>query len=242
MPPEEQTGTPQQPPAQTHNDGLPSQATQAAGSMPVNEAGPQQQPGTDPQPQNPQGRPPEFQSEGQEPEGAPETYEFKAPEGQAFDQEFLKAYSETAKELNLSQDSAQKLIDRISPVIEQRQFERIQEIREGWEQSSRSDKEFGGEKLYENLGVANQFLKQHGTTELIDILNRSGLGNHPEIIRIFYRAGKAISPRFSARGPSARRKGPGPEELQRHRGQTVRDLTYKGDHHEYTCNDESHPG
>ena len=32
-----------------------------------------------------------------------------------------------------------------------------------------------------------------GTPELRDVLNMTGLGNHPEIIRAFYRAGKAIS-------------------------------------------------
>lgn len=128
------------------------------------------------------------------PEGAPETYEFKAPEGQEFDPEFLKAFSETAKELNLTQDNAQKLIDKVSPVIQQQQTARIEAIRTEWAESSKVDKEFGGDKLNENLGVAKQALDKFGTPELKELINASGLGNHPEMIRFFYRTGKALAP------------------------------------------------
>ena len=40
-------------------------------------------------------------------DGAPEKYEFKAPEGRNFDNEVINTFSEVAKELNLSQESAQ---------------------------------------------------------------------------------------------------------------------------------------
>jgi len=36
-------------------------------------------------------------------------------------------------------------------------------------------------------------MDKFGTPELTKLLNASGMGNHPEIIRAFYRAGKAIS-------------------------------------------------
>ena len=36
-------------------------------------------------------------------------------------------------------------------------------------------------------------LKAFATPELRELLQKSGLGNHPEIIRFMYRAGKAIS-------------------------------------------------
>ena len=55
------------------------------------------------------------------------------------------------------------------------------------------DKEFGGPALAENLSVAKKALDAFGTAELRTLLNESGLGNHPEIVRLFFRAGKAIS-------------------------------------------------
>ena len=55
------------------------------------------------------------------------------------------------------------------------------------------DKEIGGEKFTENLALARKALESFGTPELQDVLNMTGLGNHPEVIRAFYKAGKAIS-------------------------------------------------
>ena len=125
--------------------------------------------------------------------GAPEKYEFQAPEGQAFDDALLEAYSEVAKELNLSQDDAQKLLDKVAPVMHARQQEQIAQVQEGWAEASRADKEFGGDKLDANLGVAKKALDAFASPELKTLLKDTGLGNNPEVIRFMYRAGKAIS-------------------------------------------------
>lgn len=142
----------------------------------------------------------------QKPEGAPEAYDFKAAEGQEYDGEFIKVYSEIAKELNLSQENAQELLDKVSPVVQQRQLEKINEIREGWAASSKTDKEFGGDKFKENLALAKQALNELGTPELKTFLDNSGLGNHPELIRLLYRAGKAITPDHFVGGPKGEKK------------------------------------
>ncbi len=127
------------------------------------------------------------------PEGAPESYEFKAPEGVQFDDTVIGAFSEVAKELNLPQDQAQKVLDKMAPVIAARQLEQFQAARVAWGEAAKTDKEFGGEKLAENLGVAKKAMDTFATPELRALLDESGLGNHPEVIRMFYRTGKAIS-------------------------------------------------
>jgi hypothetical protein len=126
-------------------------------------------------------------------EGAPEKYEFKAQDGQEFDAGIITAFSEVAKELNLSQDAAQKVLDKVAPVIQSRQSEQVETIRNEWVEQSKTDKEFGGEKLSENLSVAKKALDNFGSPELRALLNESGLGNHPEVIRFMFKAGKAIS-------------------------------------------------
>lgn len=131
--------------------------------------------------------------QGKKPEGAPESYEFKAPEGVQFDDTVIGAFSEVAKELNLPQDQAQKVLDKMAPVIAARQAEQFQAARTEWAEAAKTDKEFGGEKLTENLGTAKKALDALATPELRTLLEESGLGNHPEVIRVFYRAGKAIS-------------------------------------------------
>lgn len=140
------------------------------------------------------------------PKGAPEKYEFVVPEGTTMDPKGLEAFSEVAKELDLSQEAAQKVIDKMAPAMAARQAEAIEAVKTEWAEGSRADKEFGGDKLNENLAVAKKALDTFGTPELRTLLNESGLGNHPEIIRMMYRAGKAISEdRFvapSAGGPT----------------------------------------
>ncbi|WP_323026539.1 protease [Castellaniella sp.] len=127
-------------------------------------------------------------------EGAPEKYEFQAPEGtEAFDSQVLDAFSAVAKDLNLPQEQAQQILDKMTPVIQARQVEQLQAAHDQWIQAAETDKEFGGEKLQENMAVAKKALDTFGSPELRTLLNQSGLGNHPEIIRAFYRAGKAIS-------------------------------------------------
>jgi hypothetical protein len=137
------------------------------------------------------GKPPE--GDGKPPAGAPETYELKPGEGEEFSPEFLTSYTEVARKLNLTNEQAQEMIDTMSPIIAQQQMARIETIRNEWTESAKVDKEFGGEKLSENLATAKQALDKWGTPELRQLIKDTGLGNHPEIIRFFYRAGKALS-------------------------------------------------
>lgn len=127
------------------------------------------------------------------PQGAPEKYEFKAEKGHEFDPEVLGAFSDVARELNLSQESAQKVLDKVAPVLNQRQVARIEAARTEWAESAKADKEFGGDKLQESLTAARKALDKFGSPELRAMLDESGLGNHPELIRLLVRAGKAVS-------------------------------------------------
>jgi hypothetical protein len=127
------------------------------------------------------------------PTGAPEKYEFKAIEGYELDSEVTEAFSEVARKLNLTQDAAQEVLDRMGPKMAERQKARADAVFSKWEQESKADTEFGGDALDANLGVARKALDQFGTPELRTLLNESRLGSHPAVIRLFYRVGRAIS-------------------------------------------------
>ena len=126
--------------------------------------------------------------------GAPEAYEFKAAEGQTFDPEFVKSYSEVARELNLTQEAAQTMIDKVGPVLAQQQAAQIAQVRNDWAEASKVDAEFGGAKFNENLAIAKQSIDKFATPEFKQMLDDTGLGNHPEWIRYCYRVSKAFSP------------------------------------------------
>ena len=109
------------------------------------------------------------------------------------DPEVLTAFGDVAKELNLPQEAAQKVLDKVAPVIQARQAKAAEDVKLDWANQSQSDKEFGGESLNNNLEIAKQSLNAFGTDSLKSLLQETGLGNHPEVIRFMYRAGKAIS-------------------------------------------------
>jgi hypothetical protein len=120
-------------------------------------------------------------------------YEVKTPEGVDFDADVLKSYTDIANKLKLPQEAAQKMLEQIAPRMKERAEQQMKEVQDQWLDASKSDKEFGGDKLNENLSVAKKALDQFGTPALRALLDESGLGNHPEIIRAFFKAGKAIS-------------------------------------------------
>jgi hypothetical protein len=135
----------------------------------------------------------QVEGEADAPKGAPEAYQFKGPEGSKFDTKVIEEFASVAKELDLPQDAAQKILDKVGPVIAARQAEARDAAVQQWADDAKTDKEFGGEKLNENLAVAKKALDAFGSPELRTLLNESGLGNHPELIRMMVRAGKAIS-------------------------------------------------
>lgn len=124
-------------------------------------------------------------------DGAPEQYEFQAAEGREFDPSVIEAFSEVARDLNLTQDAAQKVLDKMAPVIASRQIEQISAVQAQWAEDTKADKELGGDKLGENLGIAKAALDKFGSDGLKTLLNDTGAGNNPEIIRLLFRVGLA---------------------------------------------------
>ncbi|MFA2493517.1 peptidase [Escherichia coli] len=129
-------------------------------------------------------------------EGAPEAYEFKAAEGVELDTEALKDFEPVARELNLTNEQAQKLVDaypKILAGVQQRQVEAWQKQTQDWAADVKADKEIGGDKLTGSLSKAQQALATFGTPELKQYLEETGLGNHPELVKAFVKIGKAMS-------------------------------------------------
>jgi len=135
-------------------------------------------------------------SESEAPEGAPETYEFNtkiSDDSSELDPEVVTAFGEVAKELDLPQDAAQKVLDKVAPVIQAKQAKVLEQVKTDWANDSQADKEFGGENLAENLEIAKKSLDAFGSDTLKSLLHETGFGNHPEIIRFMFKVGSAIS-------------------------------------------------
>jgi hypothetical protein len=130
-------------------------------------------------------------------EGAPEAYEsFTFPEGIEADGEVLEDFKQAARELNLSQKNAQKLIDlqtKLATKSATQMQEQFSKVVDEWRSQATADKEYGGKEFEANLGVAKKALDKFGTDEFKKAINDTSFGNHPELIRFIYRVGKAMS-------------------------------------------------
>lgn len=131
-----------------------------------------------------------------EAEGAPEKYEdFALPEGMELDTALVEKVAPVFKELNLTQGQAQKLVDAFASQREA-EGQALQEAFDNdvkqWKQEAEQDKEVGGPAFNENVGTAIKALDRFGTPELKSLLDSTGLGNHPEVIRFMWRVGKTI--------------------------------------------------
>lgn len=136
------------------------------------------------------------------PATAPEKYEFVAPKDQVLDPAVVTEFSGIAKELNLSQVDAQKVIDKMAPLLAKtdatqyasRITKAVETASAEWVAQSKADKEFGGDNFDKNLALANLTVETYGTPELKALLKDSGIGNHPDMIRWAYRVGKQLAP------------------------------------------------
>lgn len=125
----------------------------------------------------------------------PVEYDIKLPEG-AIKGELLEDLKAFAKEKGLTNEDAQKLADLgvkqsqgfVAQLAEAQKTQTAE-----WAAATTADKDIGGDKLPENLATAKKALDNFGTPEFKKLLNDSGLGNHPEIVRFMVKAGKAIS-------------------------------------------------
>lgn len=119
-------------------------------------------------------------------------YEFDAPpEGVTMKPEEIEAFTALAKEAKLTPDAAKKFM-AMAVQREQARIEQHQETVKEWTEQVKSDKELGGDKLLATMALAKKAVAL-GPPELKDVLNASGLGNHPAIVRWAHSIGKALS-------------------------------------------------
>lgn len=120
--------------------------------------------------------------------GAPEKYgDFNVPDGVVVRPDMLEKTETIARELNLSQAGAQKLID-LAPELSQAMADAQQEhwdtVVSNWESSIKEDPNFGGPKFDETMERAKRVLNEHGNDALKTFLEETRFGSNPDLIKL----------------------------------------------------------
>jgi len=124
----------------------------------------------------------------------PDEYaDFKMPGGVQLDETLMTDALPLFKEMGLTQDAAQKLVDFQASRVQaeaQKQVDAFNQLKTEWREQSASDKEFGGDAFNENVKLAQSAVNKFGTPELKQLMEDYGVGNHPEMLRFMVKVGK----------------------------------------------------
>ena len=104
----------------------------------------------------------------------------------------LDDYREFAHQAGLTQDQAENVLNLYSDISEDEEAQRIKSIEDlGLDSKINLQKEWG--KNYDGkIDMATRAFAQFSSPELKSIMNDTGLGNHPEMIRAFSKIGEML--------------------------------------------------
>ena len=133
-------------------------------------------------------------------DGPPEDYgDFNFMEGVTPNDAALADFKTLAREFGLSKAKAQKLVDLQNRIAREgfdaavkRYDEEQRAITDKWEATVKADPELGGTAFKENMKIARSVFSKLGVPEAYDVIMETPLSSNPAILRLLYRAGKAL--------------------------------------------------
>lgn len=128
------------------------------------------------------------------------------PDGVKVDPAILSDLTKIANEHGLDVKAAEALIP-VGQKVAQNTVAQINKgyetIRAGWRDQVAADPTIGTK---EQMAIADKGLTAYGSPALRQVLDESGLGDHPEVIRMFHKIGKTVSEDVIERGGSGDKK------------------------------------
>ena len=131
-------------------------------------------------------------------DGAPDTYTFKPPEGQTYDDAAIAAATPIFKELGLSQAAADKLVtfyNEQMKAVADTGTKAVMAMREKWVTEVKSDPEIGGKLDVVKADIARAY-DVLGDTKLVQdfksAMDLTGAGDNPAFIKAFWKLSQKI--------------------------------------------------
>ena len=115
------------------------------------------------------------------------------PEDVSFPEAALKDFKTLSQEMGLSEEQVQKLLDLEARFVRSGAQHGAEEKRQLLERWAEQTQALYGAQCGEVISLAVRAADAFGGPELRGLLEATGLGNHPVIVRTFYEIGKSIS-------------------------------------------------
>lgn len=126
--------------------------------------------------------------------------DFKIAEQLQVDEETMTLAKDIFKEMGLTQEQAQKLIDlqnnlalKQDATLTKTVEAETQKLIDKWEAAVRADEELGGADLGEKMKIARSAATKLGCEDALMVISEARLSSNPAILRLLYRAGMALS-------------------------------------------------
>jgi hypothetical protein len=138
--------------------------------------------------------------------GAPEAYaDFSIPEGHTLDTATIESATPIFRELGLSQDQAQKLVDFYSAKIGEINSQNegfMEQMRTEWRNQLSADKEIGGklDAVKVDIGRALDRIPAEVRTAYKEAMDLTGAGDNPAIIKAMYSLAQLVNEGTPVRG------------------------------------------
>lgn len=125
--------------------------------------------------------------------------ELKVPEGIVFEGEQRKEFADLAAKFALPQEAAQGLLEYGAKMLKaaaEGYSKPFAELSESWRKEVAADPDIGGDKLgKEVLPAIGRLFDEYAADRkaLVEALDTTGAGNNPHIIRLLFKAAKALN-------------------------------------------------
>lgn len=146
-------------------------------------------------------------------QGVPEAYSLQAPEGLTIAPEHVEMAAPVFRELGLSNEAANKLMpvaakfaESVVAQVDRESADAFATWKRDLIRQAQADPEIGGAKWRDSINLAAHALDKLGApagSPLRKLLDDTGVGNHPEMIRVFARAGRLLGAKAPPRPRSA---------------------------------------
>ncbi len=133
----------------------------------------------------------------------PEKYELSLSEGSFLSKELLGSVITFAQDNKLTMDQAKTMLSTSEKIASDTRSNLTEDVKkqllndrekeiEGWATTTKNDPTLGGDNFNRSVELSKRTLSTFGSDSFVKMLNETGVGNHPEVVRFLSSIGSLL--------------------------------------------------